>query len=114
MIAEPTYQRVCATADIAPGTVAAVTVGAIPIALVCTRDGEYFAVHDECSHLRVALSGGEVHDRTLECSLHGSRFDLRTGQPTGEPATRAVPVFPVAVRDGVVYVSPSPSNGVDP
>ena len=33
------------------------------------------------------LSEGEVDDCTVECWLHGSRFDLRTGKPTGLPAT---------------------------
>jgi 3-phenylpropionate/trans-cinnamate dioxygenase ferredoxin subunit len=103
-----------ATTDIAPGTVVAVTVDDIPIALVRTEDDEYFAVYDECSHHQIALSEGEVDDSTLECSLHGSRFDLRTGQPTDKPAIKPVPVYPVEVRDGAIYVSLAPSNGVHP
>ena len=43
-------------------------------------------------------------DCTVECWLHGSRFDLRTGKPTGLPATEPVATFPVDVRDGDVYV----------
>jgi 3-phenylpropionate/trans-cinnamate dioxygenase ferredoxin component len=41
----------------------------------------------------------------VECWLHGSCFDLRTGDPTGPPATKPVPVYPVKVEDGEVYVS---------
>ena len=37
-------------------------------------------------------------DCTVECWLHGSRFDLRTGKPTGLPATEPVATFPVDVR----------------
>jgi 3-phenylpropionate/trans-cinnamate dioxygenase ferredoxin subunit len=51
---------------------------------------------------------------TLECWLHGSRFDLRTGNPSGPPATAPVPVYPVEIREGDVYVSLAPSNGVHP
>ena len=54
---------------------------------------------------QIALSEGEVDGCTLECWLHGSRFDLRTGEPTGLPATEPVPVYPVEIRDGDVYVS---------
>ncbi len=45
----------------------------------------------------------------IECWLHGSRFDLRTGKPTGLPATEPVPVYPVTVQgdDVLVYVTPS-------
>jgi 3-phenylpropionate/trans-cinnamate dioxygenase ferredoxin subunit len=61
----------------------------------------------------VALSEGEVDDCTLECWLHGSRFDLRTGKPTGLPATEPVATFPVEVRDDGVYVDTATTlNGV--
>ena len=38
------------------------------------------------------------------CWLHGSRFDLRTGQPTSLPAIRPIAVYPVQIADGVVLV----------
>ena len=41
---------------------------------------------------------------TLECWLHGSRFDLRSGMPLSLPATVPVAVYPVHVIDGAVYV----------
>ena len=44
----------------------------------------------------------------------GSRFDLRTGEPTGLPATEPVATFPVEIRDGDIYVSTTPKNGVMP
>ena len=47
-----------------------------------------------CSHAEVKLSEGEVYDGTLECWLHGSCFDLRSGKPTGPPAIEPVPVIP--------------------
>jgi 3-phenylpropionate/trans-cinnamate dioxygenase ferredoxin subunit len=67
----------------------------------------------------VALSEGVVEDCTVECWLHGSRFDLRTGKPTGLPATEPIATFPVDVRDEpegkAVYVDTSTTlNGVTP
>ena len=89
--------------------------------LAIARHGdEVFAVEDICSHAAVALSEGEVDDCTVECWLHGSRFDLRTGKPTGLPATEPVATFPVEVRanpDGTsdVYVDITTTlNGVTP
>ena len=64
---------------------------------------EVFAIEDVCSHAEIPLSDGEVDGCTIECELHGSRFDLRTGKPTGPPATQAVPVFETSVIDGDVY-----------
>lgn len=106
--------RICSVEDVPKGTVVAAEVDGTRIALVHGGDDVFYAVHDQCSHAAVALSEGEVEGCTLECWLHGSRFDLRTGQPTGLPATEPVPVFPVEIRDGAVYVSLTPSNGVNP
>jgi 3-phenylpropionate/trans-cinnamate dioxygenase ferredoxin component len=78
-----------------------------PVAIV-RAEGRVFAIHDVCSHAEVPLSEGEVDGTTLECWLHGSRFDLETGEPTGLPATKPVPVYPTetdgAGEDAVVYV----------
>ena len=51
-----------------------------------------------------ALSDGDVADCEIECWLHGSCFDLRSGKPTGLPATEPVAVFPTEVRGDDVYV----------
>jgi 3-phenylpropionate/trans-cinnamate dioxygenase ferredoxin subunit len=40
----------------------------------------------------------------VECWLHGSRFDLRTGKPTGLPATVPVPVYETRIEDDDVLV----------
>jgi 3-phenylpropionate/trans-cinnamate dioxygenase ferredoxin component len=106
--------RVCSTEDVPKGTTLAVSPEGVDIAIVHGEDDQFYAIYDECSHQEVPLSEGEVDGCTLECWLHGSRFDLRTGQPTGLPATEPVPVYPVEVRDGDVYVSLEPSNGVIP
>jgi 3-phenylpropionate/trans-cinnamate dioxygenase ferredoxin subunit len=106
--------KVCAVEDIKPGTAIGTEVDGTPLALVRTDDGDVHAVYDECTHAAVPLSEGEIEGCTLECWLHGSRFDLRTGAPTGLPATEPVPVYPVEVRDGFVFVSLEPSNGVTP
>ena len=75
-----------------------------PVSVVRAEDGSIHAIDDTCSHAEVSLSEGEVDDCTIECWLHGSRFDLRTGQPTALPATRPVDVYPVRVDDDVVHV----------
>ena len=106
--------RVCSAAEVAKGSVLAVEVDGTPVALVHADDDQFYAAHDECSHASVPLSEGEIDGCTLECWLHGSRFDLRTGEPTGLPATEPVPIYPVEIRDGDVFVSLVPRNGVNP
>jgi 3-phenylpropionate/trans-cinnamate dioxygenase ferredoxin subunit len=66
--------------------------------------GRLYAVGDTCSHADVSLSEGDVEDGTVECWLHGSRFDLRTGRPIGLPATKNVPTYAVTVEGDDVLV----------
>ena len=108
------FERACALDDLRDDAALAVTVGAYDVALA--RDGEeIFAVEDQCSHAAVALSEGDVENCTVECWLHGSRFDLRTGKPTGLPATEPVATFPVELRGSDVYVDTDTTlNGVTP
>jgi 3-phenylpropionate/trans-cinnamate dioxygenase ferredoxin subunit len=59
-----------------------------------------------CSHGEVPLSDGDIDGCTLECYMHGSRFDLRTGLPLELPATMPVPVYPVRLDGESVFVDP--------
>lgn len=97
-------QPACSAADVPEGTAHRVVVDGVPVAVVHTR-GEWFAVGDTCSHADVSLSEGEVDGCTLECWLHGSRFDLRTGNPSGPPAVTPVPVYPISVEGDSVFVT---------
>jgi 3-phenylpropionate/trans-cinnamate dioxygenase ferredoxin subunit len=45
-----------------------------------------------------------VEDGTVECWLHGSRFDLHTGRPTSLPAAKPVLTHPVTVEADQVLV----------
>jgi 3-phenylpropionate/trans-cinnamate dioxygenase ferredoxin subunit len=80
-----------------------VTIGDHRIAMF-RIDDEVFAIGDRCSHAEASLAEGEVWDHTVECPRHGSEFDLRTGEPGALPATQPVPVYPVSVEDGTVYL----------
>jgi 3-phenylpropionate/trans-cinnamate dioxygenase ferredoxin component len=98
------FVRACSVAEIPAEGVIGVEVGGVPVA-IARADGELFAVHDVCSHEEVALSEGDVYDHTIECWLHGSCFDLRSGKPTGPPATKPVATYPVKIDGDDVYVS---------
>jgi 3-phenylpropionate/trans-cinnamate dioxygenase ferredoxin subunit len=97
------FVRACATTDVDSGATLAVEVDGVDVALV-RSDDEWYAIYDECSHAAIALSEGDVEGCEIECWLHGSRFDLRTGKPTGLPATEAVAIYPVRVEGDDVLV----------
>ena len=83
-----TFVRACALADVPENGALGVEVEGTPVAVV-RAEGELHALYDVCSHAEVALSEGEIYDHTVECWLHGSCFDLRTGNPTGPNVRRA-------------------------
>jgi 3-phenylpropionate/trans-cinnamate dioxygenase ferredoxin subunit len=102
----PGFVRACAASAVGPESALAVEVGDLDLAIVNSR-GQYYAITDECSHASIPLSEGDVGDGEIECYLHGSRFDLRTGAPLGLPATEPVAVYPCRVDGDDVLVDPS-------
>ncbi len=106
------FHRACGLAEVPVGGVIAVDVEGVDVAIVRTDD-EVFAIHDECSHAAIALSEGDVDTAgcEIECWLHGSRFDLRSGKPTGLPAYEPVPIYPCKVEgDAIVVDIDNPLN----
>ncbi|MFJ9821212.1 non-heme iron oxygenase ferredoxin subunit [Streptomyces sp. NPDC101151] len=97
------FVRVCPMEKIPADGAIAVEIEGTPVAVVRSGDGVY-AIADLCSHAAVSLSEGEVYDGKVECWLHGSCFDLRTGKPAGPPATQPIATYEVKVEDGDVYV----------
>ncbi len=87
------FVRVCALSELEADTPKRVEVDGTPVSVVHT-EGEVFAINDICSHANVSLSEGEVEDCAIECWLHGSSFDLRTGKPSGLPRRAPSPHTP--------------------
>lgn len=68
--------------------------------LVFVRDGDnVYAVEDVCSHAEVALSEGDVRGCHIECWMHGSAFDVRTGVPDCPPAVSSVRTYRVSINE---------------
>jgi 3-phenylpropionate/trans-cinnamate dioxygenase ferredoxin component len=88
-------------ADLPPGGKAVFTVAGEPI-LVLRVDDELYALHNICSHAHALLSEGEFDpdECAVECPLHGSTFDIRTGLPRTFPAFEPVPTYKVYAEDG--------------
>ena len=104
-----TYVQAAALVDVPDGGVLAVEIDGQEVALV--RDGDdVYALRDECSHASIPLSEGDVEGCEIECWLHGSRFDIRTGKPVNLPATEAVPTYPTQIEGDNVLVDLTPQE----
>lgn len=72
--------------------------------LICNADGELHVVDEMCSHEDYSLFLGCIQDGRIKCSLHGSYFDLKTGNPETAPADEPICTYPVKVEGGQVWV----------
>ena len=104
------FVRVCSVDDLPKVGAVQAVIGGLRVAVVRDSAGEIHAIDDTCSHANVSLSEGDVEDGEIECWLHGSRFDLRTGKPTGLPAVTPIAVYPVQIDGGDVFVSVTKEN----
>ncbi len=88
-------QIACKASDLEPGTALRADLktaaGRVhPVAVVRADDGDVYAIDDTCTHADVSLSEGDIDGCEIECWAHGSRFDLRTGEPNELPAVTPV------------------------
>jgi len=97
------FVRACRVDDVPELGTHLVEIDGTPVCVV-RSGGAVYAINDICSHADVSLSEGDVEDTTIECWLHGSRFDLITGRPTGLPATQPVPVYPTKIDGDDILV----------
>jgi len=97
---------VCATGELLPGEMKSafdeVTGAGI---VVFNHDGDLYALEDLCSHEAFELSAGEYDagNATIECILHGAKFDIRDGRALCAPAYVPVAKFPVKVEHGGIW-----------
>jgi nitrite reductase/ring-hydroxylating ferredoxin subunit len=97
--------RVCVHGDLPEG--GARRLDTVPPIAVFHVGGEYYALDDTCTHQDASLADGYVENCAVECPLHASCFDLRTGEVSGPPAVRPVRAHRVVVKAGDVFVVPA-------
>jgi 3-phenylpropionate/trans-cinnamate dioxygenase ferredoxin subunit len=112
--AAPNLEKACTLGDLPEVGAHRVVLHGVAVAVVRDEDGRVHAVADTCSHAAVSLSEGEVDDCSIECWLHGSRFDLVTGEPLALPAIRPIPVYPVSIEGDDVLVDVTTTTAAAP
>jgi 3-phenylpropionate/trans-cinnamate dioxygenase ferredoxin subunit len=82
--------------DLAPGRMMRVEIDGRRI-LLANVDGRFYATADTCTHEDASLSAGSLRGEFVKCPLHGSRFNVCTGQVMEEPADQNLKTYPVRV-----------------
>lgn len=100
------FVKVASVGDVAPGKCKPVRVGDEEI-LLANINGSIHAISDICSHAYAALSEGDFSGEEVECPLHGSAFNVLTGECMNPPANENVPVYPVRIEGDDILVGPA-------
>lgn len=97
------FTRVADRADLAPGQMMQVVAEGRRL-LLANVDGNFYVVDDLCTHEDIPLYLGCLQGELIKCSLHGSRFNLRTGEVMDEPADESLRTYPVRIEGDDVLV----------
>lgn len=65
--------------------------------------GKFYAVENFCPHKGVALADGYARGETIECSRHGWKFDLQTGECL-EKSSCSIEAYAVTIEDEMIKI----------
>ncbi|MBH74290.1 MAG: hypothetical protein CL896_00670 [Dehalococcoidia bacterium] len=97
------YTKVASLSELSSGEMKMVTVDEEDI-LLANVGGTIHAVSDLCSHADASLSDGYIEEGEVECPLHGSRFNLATGEALNLPADEPLKVYEIKVEGDDILV----------
>ncbi|MGZ8209309.1 MAG: non-heme iron oxygenase ferredoxin subunit [Burkholderiales bacterium] len=83
--------------ELAPGRMKRIDIGGRRI-LLANVQGRFYAADDTCTHEEASLSKGFLKGELVKCPLHGSRFNVRTGEALEEPAEENLKTYPVRLQ----------------
>lgn len=72
--------------------------------LLCHVDDQYYAIDDLCTHEDFSLYLGCLKGDQVECSLHGARFNVKTGCAEEEPGEIPLKTYPVSIKGNTIFI----------
>lgn len=102
---ETGWTRVAKESELAEKVPVVVAAGEEKILLV-RLSGTVYAVGHKCPHYEEKLEHGALFGTQIICKSHFARMDVTTGRVISPPAFNDLPVYPVKVEGGEVWVGP--------
>jgi len=98
------FQKVAKISELKENQVKGVKLNGEEIALF-RLGGEVFATSDICTHEQCVISENYYIDgEEVECTCHGSHFNIKTGENTVPPAAEPLKTYPVKIKGDDVLV----------
>jgi 3-phenylpropionate/trans-cinnamate dioxygenase ferredoxin subunit len=98
------FVKIARRGELMPGKMTRVELNGRRI-LLANVDGRYYAADDTCTHEDASLSTGSLKGEIVKCPLHGSRFNLCTGEVLDDPAEQNLRTYPVRLDGDDVLIS---------
>src|SRR6187200_1846653 len=76
---------------------------------IANVEGKYYAIGNVCTHEGGPLADGRLEGYEVECPWHQSKFDVRTGEVRGPPASESEPTYEIKVDGNSILVKKRPS-----
>ena len=103
------FVTVASKNELAVGTMKGVTANGISV-LIVNVNGKFYAIGNTCTHMGCKLSNGSLRGDIVQCSCHGSRFDVKTGKAVGGPAFKSEPAYQIKVEGDQIQIKPPDSS----
>jgi 3-phenylpropionate/trans-cinnamate dioxygenase ferredoxin subunit len=100
------FQKATEVSEIPEGTMKIVKLMGHEIS-IANVEGQFYAFPNNCTHAGGPLGRGRLKGFVVQCPLHGSKFDIRTGAVVTSPAQTPLRTFVVKVEKGTVWVKSS-------
>lgn len=96
--------KVATVNEVPENSIKKVIVGGEPVALF-KIDGEIFATSNICTHEQCELDENHLmHGEVVECTCHGSQFNVKTGANVLPPAAEPLKTYKVSVEGEDVFI----------
>ena len=96
-------QKVCDLSEIPFKDMRCVSLADRNVLVAHTEDG-VFVTDEMCTHEDARLCDGNLSGHLVKCPLHGSRFDLTTGEVLDDPAETNLVIYPAVVENDSIYI----------
>jgi nitrite reductase/ring-hydroxylating ferredoxin subunit len=97
------WVEVASATDVEAATMLEVEAAGLAVLLYYVG-GRIYATSAICPHHAAWLLDGRISGDCIDCPRHMGRFDITTGAQRAGPASPPLPVYPVRVAEGQVWV----------
>jgi nitrite reductase/ring-hydroxylating ferredoxin subunit len=102
-VSDLVFTRVARAGDVAESAVIKVQARGVKLALF-NLQGVHYATDELCPHALASLVNGFILNDTVECTLHGACYSIKTGEPLLGTATPRLKTYPVRNENGEILV----------